>query len=262
MPATRAVPLLPDLAAAQPAASLARDPSRSATTTSSTPSDSVRSRTVQRPIAPAPPTTTTRMPSDLPGLEPQAVSRASPRVVPARPVPGYAVVRFGAEGGPWPPPLPTCWPSTSSAWGWSRARAGWTGRSAGRTCPSSRTRPGSCAAGRCCSPPASACAAAPRARPPTSSSWPGPSWPPSASGSGSPSRPPRRPCSRPPTGPASRCSRCRSRCRSSPSPRRCSRAWSTSSTCCSSGPGRSSRRCRGCWSRGPASTPCWRRTPG
>ena len=60
-PLTWAVPLLPERAAAQPAASLARDPSRSATTTSSTPSDSVRSRTVQRPIAPAPPTTTTRI---------------------------------------------------------------------------------------------------------------------------------------------------------------------------------------------------------
>jgi purine catabolism regulator len=42
----------------------------------------------------------------------------------------------------------------------------------------------------------------------------------------------------------------------------CSPASSTSSTSCSSGPGRSSRRCRGCWSRGPGWTPCWRPTPG
>src|SRR6266508_829143 len=61
MPCTCAVPLLPERAAAQPAASIALSPSRSLTTTSSTPSDSVMLRRVYRPMAPAPPITTSRI---------------------------------------------------------------------------------------------------------------------------------------------------------------------------------------------------------
>src|SRR4029453_11817863 len=66
--------------------------------------------TVQRPIAPAPPTTTTRMctsggvhrgdrfaePPDPPG--PRLSGAVSPGVVPGRTVERYPVVRFGAQG--------------------------------------------------------------------------------------------------------------------------------------------------------------------
>src|SRR6266508_3531222 len=80
MPCTCAVPLLPERAAAQPAASIALAPSRSATTTSSTPSDSVRSRSVHRPMAPAPPITTTRIrPSGCSLVRSEAFSRSRRR---------------------------------------------------------------------------------------------------------------------------------------------------------------------------------------
>src|SRR6266508_5733191 len=80
MPCTCAVPLLPERAAAQPAASIALSPSRSLTTTSSTPSDSVRSRSVHRPMAPAPPITTTRIrPSGCSLVRSEAFSRSRRR---------------------------------------------------------------------------------------------------------------------------------------------------------------------------------------
>ena len=78
----------------------------------------------------------------------------------------------------------------------------------------------------------------PSARASSSTGWPTTSWPAWASASASVTARFRRRSCRPPPSATSRCSRCPTRCRSSPSPRRPSRSWSTSSTRCCAG------RCR------------------